>query len=46
MTKNKFLKELDKSLYVLAEVERKDIINEYRDIIEEKVKHEIGRAHV
>lgn len=39
MTKNKFLKELDKSLYVLAEVERKDIINEYRDIIEEKVKH-------
>lgn len=39
MTKSKFLKELDKSLYVLAEVERKDIINEYRDIIEEKVKH-------
>ncbi len=39
MTKNKFLKELDKSLYVLAEAERKDIINEYRDIIEEKVKH-------
>lgn len=39
MTKNKFLKELDKSLYVLAEAERTDIINEYRDIIEEKVKH-------
>lgn len=39
MTKNKFLKELDKSLYVLAESERKDIINEYRDIIEEKMKH-------
>lgn len=39
MTKNKFLKELEKSLYVLAEVERKDIIDEYRDIIEEKVKH-------
>lgn len=39
MTKTKFLKELEKSLYVLAEVERKDIIDEYRDIIEEKVKH-------
>lgn len=39
MTKNKFLKDLDKSLYVLAEAERKDIINEYRDIIEEKIKH-------
>ncbi len=39
MTKNKFLKELDKSLYVLAEAERQDIMNEYRDIIEEKMKH-------
>lgn len=39
MTKNKFLKELDKSLYVLAESERQDIMNEYRDIIEEKIKH-------
>lgn len=39
MTKTKFLKELDKSLYVLAEEERRDIIEEYRDIIEEKVKH-------
>lgn len=39
MTKNKFLKELDKSLYVLAEAERQDIMNEYRDIIEEKIKH-------
>ena len=39
MTKNKFLKELDKSLYVLAESERQDIMNEYRDIIEEKMKH-------
>lgn len=39
VTKNKFLKELDKSLYVLAESERQDIMNEYRDIIEEKMKH-------
>lgn len=39
MTKNNFLKELDKSLYVLAESERQDIMNEYRDIIEEKMKH-------
>lgn len=39
MKKNKFLKDLEQKLIVLSEEERKDIINEYRDIIEEKVKH-------
>lgn len=37
--KNKFLKDLEKRLIVLDESERKDIINEYNDIIDEKVKH-------
>lgn len=39
MNKQKFLKELEKRLSILSESERKDTINEYRDIIEEKVKH-------
>lgn len=39
MNKEKFLKELEKKLAILNETERKDTINEYRDIIEEKVKH-------
>ena len=39
MTKDKFLRELEKKLSILSEEERKDTINEYRDIIEEKVKH-------
>lgn len=39
MTKKKFLSELEKKLSVLDDSEIKDIINEYRDIIDEKVKH-------
>ena len=39
MTKDKFLRELEKKLSILSEEERRDTINEYRDIIEEKVKH-------
>lgn len=39
MTKKKFLLELDKRLYILDESERTDIINEYKDIIDEKIKH-------
>ncbi len=39
MNKQKFLKELEKRLAILSEAERNDTINEYRDIIEEKVKH-------
>lgn len=39
MNKQKFLKELEKRLLILNETERQDTINEYRDIIEEKVKH-------
>lgn len=39
MNKEKFLKSLEKKLTVLSETERNDIINEYRDIIEEKVRH-------
>ena len=39
MNKQKFLKELEKKLEILSETEREDTINEYRDIIEEKVKH-------
>ncbi|MBS7021215.1 MAG: DUF1700 domain-containing protein, partial [Firmicutes bacterium] len=39
MTKKKFLSELEKKLNVLNESEIKDIINEYSDIIDEKVKH-------
>jgi len=39
MNKNKFLKELEKRLAILSEVERKDIVDEYSDIIAEKIKH-------
>ena len=39
MNKEKFLKELEKRLIVLNDHEKKDIINEYRDTIEEKIKH-------
>lgn len=39
MTKKKFLSELEKKLSVLNESEIKDIMNEYNDIIDEKVKH-------
>lgn len=39
MNKRKFLGELEKRLAILSETEKEDIINEYRDIIEEKVKH-------
>ena len=39
MTKDEFIKKLDKELSILNEKERKDIIDEYKDTIEEKVKH-------
>lgn len=39
MTKDKFLRDLEKKLSMLSEEERKDTIDEYRDIIEEKIKH-------
>lgn len=39
MNKDEFLKTLEKELYVLSEKERNDIINEYKDTIEEKIKH-------
>lgn len=39
MTKKQFISELEKRLKVLNESERKDIINEYSDIINEKVKN-------
>lgn len=39
MNKEKFLKELEKRLSILNEKEKQDIINEYKDTIEEKVKH-------
>lgn len=37
--KERFLKDLEKRLAILSEAERQDIVNEYRDIIEEKIKH-------
>jgi uncharacterized membrane protein len=37
MNKREFLKKLDKKLQILNEEERKDIINEYTDIIDNKV---------
>lgn len=37
--KKKFLKDLEKRLEILSEDERKDTINEYSNIIDEKVKH-------
>lgn len=39
MNKKQFLNELEKRLKVLNENERKDIINEYSDIINEKIKN-------
>lgn len=39
MTKDKFLKSLEKKLNVLSEEEKNDIIAEYEDIIDEKIKH-------
>ncbi|MBR3229450.1 MAG: DUF1700 domain-containing protein [Bacilli bacterium] len=39
MNKDKFLKELEKRLSILNEKERKDIIDEYRSTIEEKIKN-------
>ena len=39
MKKDKFLKELEKKLSVLNEQERKDIIDEYKSTIEEKIKN-------
>ncbi len=39
MTKKQFLNRLEKELNILDEHEVKDIINEYNDIIEEKIKH-------
>lgn len=39
MNKENFLKELEKRLKILSAEEKKDILNEYEDIITEKVKH-------
>ena len=39
MTKQEFLKKLEKKLEILSIEEREDTINEYRDIIDEKMKH-------
>ena len=39
MNKQEFLEKLEKDLSILNEKERKDIIEEYKDTIEEKVKH-------
>lgn len=39
MTTKTFLNRLRKSLSILKEEEKEDILNEYKDIIEEKVKH-------
>lgn len=39
MTKKKFLSELEERLSVLSDEEKQDIINEYKDIIEEKVRN-------
>lgn len=39
MTKRKFLEELEKHLNVLEDSEKQDILNEYKDMIAEKVKH-------
>ena len=37
--KEKFLKDLERKLSILNEKERKDIIDEYKSTIEEKIKH-------
>lgn len=39
MNKEEFLKKLEKELSILNEKERQDIIDEYKDTIEDKVKH-------
>lgn len=39
MNKEQFLNKLEKELSILNQKERQDIINEYKDTIEEKVKH-------
>ena len=39
MNKQEFLEKLEKELAILNKQERKDIIDEYKDTIEEKVKH-------
>ncbi|MFA5603263.1 MAG: DUF1700 domain-containing protein [Bacilli bacterium] len=39
MTKKKFLSELEERLSVLSDEEKQDIINEYKDIIEEKIRN-------
>ncbi len=39
MNKKEFLKELEKKLKILNDEERKDIIDEHRDVIEEKIKN-------
>ena len=39
MTKRKFLEELERRLNVLEDIEKQDILNEYKDMIAEKVKH-------
>ena len=39
MNKKKFLKLLEEKLQIFSEEERNDILNEYKDTIEEKVKH-------
>lgn len=39
MTKKSFLEKLKRKLSILNEEEKQDILNEYKDIIEEKMKH-------
>ena len=39
MTKQEFLRKLEKKLEILSVEEREDTINEYSDIIDEKMKH-------
>ena len=39
MNKKEFLEKVEKKLSVLDEKERKDILDEYKDTISEKVKH-------
>ena len=39
MNKKEFLDKLEKKLSILDESERKDILDEYKDTISEKVKH-------
>ena len=38
VNKEKFLKELEKKLKVLSQEEKQDILNEYEDIIAEKIE--------